>query len=120
MFPGRPRPPMPPGRPPMMPPRPPFQRPRPRPNFPFQGAGPQQPQQNPFQAMKNFLPNNQQGQAPDNPPAEQQNNPASNGLMGMFQTPEGNLDFEKIISTAQQMNGIYKQVSPLLSSFLKK
>ncbi|MEC5424569.1 YppG family protein [Virgibacillus sp. C22-A2] len=37
------------------------------------------------------------------------------GLLSQFQTPEGRLDFEKISATAQQMHGIYNQVSPLIS-----
>lgn len=50
---------------------------------------------------------------PPRPPQGPQQNKAS--LKSQFQTPEGRWDFEKISSTAQQMHGIYNQVSPMIT-----
>ena len=41
-------------------------------------------------------------------------------VMSAFQTEDGNIDLEKIMGTANQINGIYKQVSPMISKFIKK
>ncbi|GGB57150.1 hypothetical protein F3157_13760 [Virgibacillus dakarensis] len=48
---------------------------------------------------------------------QMQNRP---GLLSMFQTPDGNFDFEKISSTAKQVNDIYRQVSPMISPMVSK
>ncbi|HLR80115.1 MAG TPA: YppG family protein [Bacillota bacterium] len=45
--------------------------------------------------------------------------PTSN-LMSMFKTSEGKMDFEKITTTAQQINKLYQEFSPMISQFLKK
>ncbi|WP_182917105.1 YppG family protein [Bacillus sp. PK3_68] len=42
------------------------------------------------------------------------------GLLSLLQDQEGNYDFEKITATARQLNGIYSQVSPMISKFMKK
>ncbi|MBY7142026.1 hypothetical protein KFZ56_02760 [Virgibacillus sp. NKC19-3] len=41
-------------------------------------------------------------------------------LMSMFQTDEGNLDFDKITSTGKQVMDLYGQVSPLITKFIKR
>src|SRR5699024_27051 len=45
--------------------------------------------------------------------------PTSN-FMSMFKTSEGKMDFEKITTTAQQINKLYQEFSPMISQFLKK
>lgn len=45
--------------------------------------------------------------------------PLSNKLMSMLQSPEGQLDLEKISKTIEQMNQLYGQVSPLFSNLRK-
>lgn len=40
-------------------------------------------------------------------------------LLSMFQTSEGNLDFERITGTVQQISKLYGQVSPMFSKFTK-
>ncbi|MUV36354.1 hypothetical protein JNUCC1_00156 [Lentibacillus sp. JNUCC-1] len=40
-------------------------------------------------------------------------------LTAMFQTPDGQFDIEKIATTAQSINKIYNDVSPMISGFLK-
>ncbi|KKE80386.1 MULTISPECIES: YppG family protein [Oceanobacillus] len=57
------------------------------------------------------------------PPRERRGNNQNSNLrnvMSAFQTEDGNIDLEKIMGTANQINGIYKQVSPMLSKFIKK
>ncbi|MUK90416.1 hypothetical protein GMD78_18820 [Ornithinibacillus sp. L9] len=51
-------------------------------------------------------------------PGQQQSNRPN--LLSLFQDPDGNLDLEKISTTAQQINSIYGQVSPLISQFFKR
>ncbi|WP_112180962.1 MULTISPECIES: YppG family protein [Paraliobacillus] len=48
-------------------------------------------------------------------------------LLTQFKTADGNFDFDKITATAQQVQGIYtqvspmiKQVSPLITKYIKK
>ncbi|WP_085991553.1 YppG family protein [Oceanobacillus senegalensis] len=41
-------------------------------------------------------------------------------LLAMFQTSDGNIDMEKLMGTAGQINDLYKQVSPMISKFIKK
>jgi len=78
---------------PVRPPRPP----RPRPFM-------QQPQQLNLPSQSN---NQQKGE----------NNPS---LISMFQTSEGNIDFEKISGTVQQIGELYGTFSPMLSKFIKR
>ena len=122
MFPQRPRP-----RPPMPPTEP--GRPhllfhQPRPPVPYQQMGQNPPSNNPIQALQSLFQGNQQnGQQPGHPQQLQSSNQQQGqmqALMGMFQTEDGNWDVEKIISTAQQVNGVYKQVSPLITQFFNK
>jgi len=57
------------------------------------------------------------------PPRERRGNKQNSNLrnvMSAFQTEDGNIDLDKIMGTANQINGIYKQVSPMLSKFIKK
>lgn len=56
------------------------------------------------------------------PPMQVQRNTNSQlmNVMSLFQTPEGNLDLEKVTNAFQQMNKIYGHVSPLLSRFLNR
>ncbi|MGY0694208.1 YppG family protein [Virgibacillus sp. FSP13] len=56
------------------------------------------------------------------PPRQMQRKQAPNrqNLIAMFQTADGNLDIEKISSTARQINDVYKQVSPMVAKFIKK
>ncbi|WP_156288610.1 YppG family protein [Oceanobacillus salinisoli] len=57
---------------------------------------------------------------PGRPVQGQQQNSGIQNVLSMFQSPDGNLDFEKVIGTAQQINGIYKQVSPMISRFINR
>lgn len=52
-------------------------------------------------------------------PGHVQEKPKTN-VLTLFQTPDGNIDFAKIMNTAQQINKIYGEVSPLISKFFKK
>ncbi|WP_240378100.1 YppG family protein [Bacillus piscicola] len=45
---------------------------------------------------------------------------AKPNVLDSFKTPDGNLDFEKISTTAQQVMNIYNQVSPMITKFIKK
>lgn len=42
------------------------------------------------------------------------------GILSQFQSPDGNLDFEKISATAKQVNDIYQQVSPMVRPMITK
>lgn len=42
------------------------------------------------------------------------------GIKNMFQAEDGSWDFPKIMSTAKQINGVYNEVRPFISGFLKK
>lgn len=50
----------------------------------------------------------------------QQQNTTTSNILSMFQTPEGNLDLEKITGTVQQISKLYGQVSPMISQFIKR
>ncbi|WP_087972509.1 YppG family protein [Oceanobacillus rekensis] len=41
-------------------------------------------------------------------------------LLSMIQSDDGNLDFEKISTTYNQLNKIYGQVSPMISPVIAK
>lgn len=41
-------------------------------------------------------------------------------LLSHFRDTDGNLDFQKISETVQQVNSIYTQVSPMITKFIKK
>lgn len=41
-------------------------------------------------------------------------------LFSMFQSDDGNLDFERISTTFHQLNKIYGQVSPMISPMISK
>ena len=45
---------------------------------------------------------------------------SKSNLFAMFRNPEGKWDFDKVKETAQQMNQLYSQVSPLITRFIKK
>ncbi|SFA85276.1 YppG-like protein [Lentibacillus halodurans] len=49
----------------------------------------------------------------------QQQTPGKN-ILNQFRDSEGNLDIDKITTTAQQVGQLYGQVSPLLSKFIKR
>lgn len=42
------------------------------------------------------------------------------GILSMFKTSEGNIDFEKITGTVEQINKLYGQFSPLITKFMNK
>lgn len=71
-----------------------------------------------------MFPDRPRGPMPPYPPArfrQQQIRPSNkSNLQSMFRNPEGKLDFDKITKTAQQMNQLYSQVSPLITRFIKK
>lgn len=92
--------------------QPPFQRPRP----PF-SARQQVEQQPPRHPMHQLFHGHQQQGDPRMPAYGKQGQMQS--LMQMFQTPDGHWDLEKIMATAQQVNGVYQQVSPLVSNVSK-
>lgn len=46
--------------------------------------------------------------------------PSKSNLFSVFRNPEGKMDFEKVKETAQQVNQLYSQVSPLIAKFIKK
>lgn len=41
-------------------------------------------------------------------------------VMNMFRDAEGNMDLGKMLHTAEQINDVYKQVSPMVMKFWKK
>lgn len=57
---------------------------------------------------------------PPYPPARFRQPQGKSNLFSMFRNPEGKLDFDKVKETAQQMNQLYSQVSPLITKFIKK
>ncbi|ASK63770.1 hypothetical protein CFK37_17200 [Virgibacillus phasianinus] len=46
--------------------------------------------------------------------------PSKTNLLSAFRGADGKFDLNKISETAQQMNSIYKQVSPYITKFIKK
>ena len=53
-------------------------------------------------------------------PVRRSQQPPKAGFLSLFQDQEGNMDLAKITATAQQLNSIYGQVSPLISRFMKR
>ncbi|MEN1967154.1 YppG family protein [Lentibacillus sp. N15] len=51
---------------------------------------------------------------------QQQQPKNRSNVLAMFQTPEGNVDFDKISTTAKQVNQIYQQVSPMVSPLVTR
>lgn len=51
---------------------------------------------------------------------QRQQNPMIRNVMSMLQDADGNIDLEKIATTAQQINYIYSQVTPIISKFKRK
>lgn len=45
---------------------------------------------------------------------------SKSNLLSMFRDPEGKWDIDKVSQTAQQINQLYGQVSPLITKFIKK
>lgn len=66
------------------------------------------------------IPPNHPFMSPPNQIHHQQQNVNKPGIMSMFQTQEGNLDFEKITGTVSQINKLYGQFSPMISKFLNR
>lgn len=56
---------------------------------------------------------------PHRPMPSQQNITKAN-VMALLQDADGNFDLEKITTTAQQINQIYSQVSPMISRFMNR
>ncbi|SET67600.1 YppG-like protein [Oceanobacillus limi] len=57
---------------------------------------------------------------PRRPPILGQQQPNRPNIMSFFQDNDGNMDLEKVTKTAQQINSLYGQVSPLISQFFKR
>lgn len=57
---------------------------------------------------------------PPNPLKNGLQNTTKQNILSMFKTSEGNLDFEKITGTVQQISKLYGEVSPMISKFIKK
>jgi hypothetical protein len=53
-------------------------------------------------------------------PAQVRKPTLKSNLLSMFQSDDGNLDFEKITTTFNQLNKIYGQVSPMISPVIAK
>jgi len=68
----------------------------------------QQPQRNPF-----FFGNSVRQ-------SEQQTPSNIQAVMNMFKDEEGNMDIGKLLHTAEQLNDVYRQVSPMITKFRKK
>ena len=51
---------------------------------------------------------------------QQQSSSMTQNILSMFKTSEGNLDFEKITGTVQQLNKLYGEVRPMISRFIKR
>ncbi|HLS10491.1 YppG family protein [Lentibacillus sp.] len=45
---------------------------------------------------------------------------AGQNILNQFRDSEGNLDIDKITTTAQQVGKLYDQVSPLITKFIKR
>lgn len=58
--------------------------------------------------------------APRRGPGRRQPQPPKASFLSFLQDSDGNFDFAKITATAQQLNGIYSQVSPMISKFIKR
>ena len=58
--------------------------------------------------------------APRRGPVRGSQQPPRAGFLSLFRDKEGNMDLAKITTTAQQLNSIYGQVSPLISRFMKR
>jgi len=50
----------------------------------------------------------------------QETRKSNTDLMSIFQTSEGNIDFEKISGTVQQLGELYGTFSPIITRFIKK
>lgn len=61
-----------------------------------------------------MFPNRYQSQVQRTQPSTKTN------LFSMFQSDDGNLDFERISTTVHQLNKIYGQVSPMISPMINK
>lgn len=46
--------------------------------------------------------------------------PTRPNFLSPFQDQDGKMDYNRMFSTVQQMHGVYKQVSPLISMFMKR
>ncbi|MFD1363373.1 YppG family protein [Lentibacillus salinarum] len=58
---------------------------------------------------------------PPRPPMQQPPKPsATQSILNQFRDAEGNLDMDKITTTAQQVGQLYGQVSPLITKFIKR
>ncbi|HLR62339.1 MAG TPA: YppG family protein [Lentibacillus sp.] len=57
---------------------------------------------------------------PPRPPMQGNRHPAGQNILNQFRDQEGNLDIDKITTTAQQVGKLYGQVSPLITKFIKR
>ncbi|WP_225435276.1 YppG family protein [Bacillus aerolatus] len=57
---------------------------------------------------------------PPRRPFQGRQSPSAANFMSLFQNSDGNLDIEKIVAAAQQINKIQSQISPMISMFMKK
>ena len=57
---------------------------------------------------------------PPRPPMQRQRQPAGQNILNHFRDSDGNLDIDKITTTAQQVGKLYGQVSPLITKFTKR
>ncbi|RKQ29662.1 YppG family protein [Oceanobacillus halophilus] len=78
-------------------------------------------QQKPASPPRRIPPHSQRDPFLFGPPSRQRQQPSNiQALIRMFQTPDGEMDIDKIMGTAQQINGLYQQVSPMISKFIKR
>jgi len=52
--------------------------------------------------------------------SNQQTRKSATDLMSIFQTSDGNIDFEKISGTVQQLGELYGTFSPIITRFIKR
>ncbi|GGK04610.1 hypothetical protein GCM10007063_28670 [Lentibacillus kapialis] len=57
---------------------------------------------------------------PSRPPMQRSPHSAGQNILNHFRDQEGNLDIDKITTTAQQVGKLYGQVSPLVTKFIKR
>lgn len=57
---------------------------------------------------------------PPRPPLQGPRPSTRQNILNQFRDQDGNLDIDKITTTAQQVGKLYGQVSPLITRFIKR
>ncbi|WP_425339501.1 YppG family protein [Lentibacillus salicampi] len=66
------------------------------------------------------MPPRQPPMRPPRQPVQGPRRPAGQNILNHFRDSEGNVDIDKITTTAQQVGKLYGQVSPLITKFIKR